>query len=101
MVQVGDDDCTAICCTPLPLREGECTYLQQGADSREKLVGYYAGSLRQLRWDYDLHPQFAAFCAGVLYIGPSPGARGRVSAPISSRARERSVLATRLGRLIG
>jgi len=65
-VQVADDDCTSICCTLLPLRQGEWTYLQQSADSREKLVGYYVGSLRHLMWDYETHPPFAVFCSGVL-----------------------------------
>jgi hypothetical protein len=65
-MQVADDDCTSICCIPLPLREGEWTCLQQSADSREKLVGCYAGSLRHLMWDYETHPPFAVFCSGVL-----------------------------------
>jgi hypothetical protein len=59
-VQVADDDCTSICCTPLPLREVECADLQQDADNRLKLVG--GSSLRQVDWDYETHPAFAVFC---------------------------------------
>jgi hypothetical protein len=47
-VQVADDDCTSICCTPLPLREVECADLQQDVENRLKLVG--GSSVRQVDW---------------------------------------------------
>jgi len=73
MVQVADDDCTSICCTPLPLRAEECTILQQDADNRLELVGYYGSSLRRTDWNCEAHPPFAAFCSGVLFV---PGRLG-------------------------
>jgi hypothetical protein len=57
----------------LPLREVECTDLQQDADNRLELVGYYGSSLRRTDWNYEAHPPFAAFCSGVLYV---PGRLG-------------------------
>jgi hypothetical protein len=73
---------------PLPLREVECTDLQQDAENRLKLVGYYGSSLRQVDWDYETHPPFAVFCSGVLASpfvpdcsgSPSYRRRGRLPA---------------------
>jgi hypothetical protein len=52
---------------PLPLREGECAYLQQSPDNREKIVGFYGASLRHRLWDYDRHPLFTVFARGAVH----------------------------------
>ena len=46
---------------PLPLREEECEMLLKDADSRLRLLGHYALSLRSTSWDCSTHPPFDAF----------------------------------------
>jgi hypothetical protein len=55
----------------LPLNDIEMAKLQGYKDDSDNspmvnLVGYFAPSLRDANWDYNIHPSFSTFCRGVL-----------------------------------
>ena len=56
----------------LPLRWEDCESLENDDSNRLNLVGYYGSSLRHADWDYDQHPPFAAFSAGLLAYKHTP-----------------------------
>jgi hypothetical protein len=56
----------------LPLTWEACQELEDDDDPRLNLVGLFGGSLRGTGWDYDGHPPFAAFVAGIMAYEHAP-----------------------------
>jgi hypothetical protein len=49
-----------------------CESLLYNDHNEQKLVGYYARSLRWNGWDFERHPPFDVFCRGVMEYIFSP-----------------------------
>jgi hypothetical protein len=57
---------------PLPLHEDCFEALQKAERPRGMLLGYFSESLSDVSWDYELHPRFNAFAAGMLAYESTP-----------------------------
>jgi hypothetical protein len=58
----------------LPLTQHACQALQESSDGRLILLGCFGYSLKFVRWRYQSHPSFYAYCRGVLASSLAPAA---------------------------
>ena len=58
----------------LPLTEHACRALRESSDGRLILLGCFGYSLKFVRWRYQSHPSFYAYCRGVLASSLAPAA---------------------------
>ena len=57
---------------PLPLHEDAIEAMKNADNNRANILAFYADSLAAEGWDYEGHPRFAAFCAGLLAYEHTP-----------------------------